>query len=69
MIAGFTIAILGVGFEIAKATEWGKRTLCLFRPSAGRPLSALIGGRERVTVRRYQSPADLPAILDQFFEA
>jgi hypothetical protein len=69
LVAEVTTPSLGVGFEIAKATEWGKRTLCLFRPSAGRALSALIAGSDRVTVREYQNPADLKAILDQFFGA
>jgi len=67
LVAEVTTPSLGVGFEIAKATEWGKRTLCLFRPSAGRPLSALIAGSERVTVREYQRPADLSKIFDEFF--
>ena len=69
LVAEVTTPSLGVGFEIAKATEWGKRTLCLFRPSAGRTLSALIAGSDRVTVREYQSAADLKAILHQFFAA
>ncbi|HVS80768.1 MAG TPA: nucleoside 2-deoxyribosyltransferase [Pyrinomonadaceae bacterium] len=69
LVAEVTTPSLGVGFEIAKATEWGKRTLCLFRPSCGRALSALIAGSDRVTVREYQTTADLKAILDQFFAA
>ena len=67
LVAEVTTPSLGVGFEIAKATEWGKRVLCLFRPSAGRALSALIAGSERVTVREYRDPADLPEIFDEFF--
>jgi hypothetical protein len=67
LVTEVTTPSLGVGFEIAKATEWGKRVLCLFRPNAGRALSALIAGSERVTVREYQSPADLPKIFDEFF--
>jgi 2'-deoxynucleoside 5'-phosphate N-hydrolase len=67
LVAEVTTPSLGVGFEIAKATEWGKRTLCLFRPSAGRTLSALIAGSERVTVREYQTTADLRKIFDEFF--
>ena len=67
LVAEVTTPSLGVGFEIAKATEWGKRVLCLYRPSAGRALSALIAGSERVTVREYQNPADLRKIFDEFF--
>src|SRR5712692_391559 len=67
LVAEVTTPSLGVGFEIAKATEWSKRVLCLFRPSTGRTLSALIAGSERVTVREYQNPADLRKIFDEFF--
>jgi len=69
LVAEVTTPSLGVGFEIAKATEWGRRILCLYRPSAGRALSALIAGSERVTVREYQTTADVKEILDQFFSA
>jgi len=69
LVAEVTTPSLGVGFEIAKATEWGERVLCLFRPSAGKALSALVAGSDRVTVRESQDPADLQAILDQFFAA
>ena len=67
LVAEVTTPSLGVGFEIAKATEWGQRTLCLYRPIAGRALSALIAGSERVTVCEYQTTADLPKIFDEFF--
>ena len=69
LVAEVTTPSLGVGFEIAKATEWGLRVLCLFRPSAGRTLSALIAGSDRVTVREYQSAADLDEIFHDFFVA
>ena len=69
LVAEVTTPSLGVGFEVGKATEWGLRVLCLFRPSAGRALSALIAGSDLVTVREYQSPADLDEIFDDFFLA
>src|SRR5712691_5745332 len=55
LVAEVTTPSLGVGFEIGKATEWDMRILCLFRPSAGRALSALIAGSDRVAVREYKS--------------
>src|SRR5882724_559659 len=58
LVAEVTTPSLGVGFEIGKATEWDMRVLCLFRPSAGRALSALIAGSDRVAVREYKSVAD-----------
>jgi len=67
LVAEVTTPSLGVGFEIAKATEWNKRVLCLFRPRGGRALSALVAGSDRVTVREYHSAADLREIFDEFF--
>jgi hypothetical protein len=69
LVAEVTTPSLGVGFEIGKATEWGLRVLCLFRPGAGHALSALIAGSNRVTVREYQSTAELDEIFDDFFVA
>ena len=67
LVAEVTTPSLGVGFEIGKATEWGTRVLCLFRPNAGRTLSALIAGSDRVTVREYQRAADVEEIFERFF--
>lgn len=44
IIAEVTNPSLGVGYEIAKAEEWGKPVLALFRPAGGRRLSAMIAG-------------------------
>jgi 2'-deoxynucleoside 5'-phosphate N-hydrolase len=67
LVAEVTTPSLGVGFEIGKATEWGKRVLCLFRPVRGRLLSALVAGSVAVTVREYQSVAEAEEILREFF--
>ena len=67
LVAEVTTPSLGVGFEIGKATEWGLRVLCLFRPAAGRALSALIAGSDRVTVREYENASQVRKIFDEFF--
>ena len=67
LVAEVTTPSLGVGFEIAKAIEWGLRVLCLFRPSSGRALSALIAGSDRITVREYESTRDVGKIFEEFF--
>jgi len=67
LVAEVTTPSLGVGFEIGKATEWGLRTLCLFRPGPGRALSALIAGNDLLTVREYQEPGQATKIFDDFF--
>lgn len=67
LVAEVTTPSLGVGYEIGKATEWGKPVLCLFRPRDGRALSAMIGGGSGIRVHEYQSTEDLKQIFDDFF--
>jgi nucleoside 2-deoxyribosyltransferase len=69
LVAEVTVPSLGVGYEIGRATEWGKPVLCLFRPGAQRTLSAMIAGSTEVSVREYESPAELKRGFDEFFAA
>jgi 2'-deoxynucleoside 5'-phosphate N-hydrolase len=66
LVAEVTCPSLGVGYEIARATQWGKPVLCLYRPEHGRSLSAMIAGCEAVTVREYQDAAELKNIFEEF---
>lgn len=66
LVAEVTTPSLGVGYEIGKATEWGKPVLCLYRPEEGRSLSAMISGCDAVSVREYQSPLELEEIFEEF---
>jgi 2'-deoxynucleoside 5'-phosphate N-hydrolase len=68
LVAEVTTPSLGVGFEIAKATEWGLKILCLFRPRSGRRLSALVAGSDRLTVREYENLPDVKKIFEEFFD-
>ena len=67
LVAEVTTQSLGVGYEIGRALEWGKPILCLFRRSSGRALSAMIAGSDGVTLRDYESAADLGEIFNEFF--
>ncbi len=67
LVAEVTTPSLGVGYEIGKATEWGKPALCLFRKNCGRTLSAMIAGSRGVKLREYESAAELDEILSDFF--
>lgn len=69
LVAEVTTPSLGVGYEIGKATEWGKPTLCLYRPRAGRSLSAMVAGCPGVTVREYQDVEELREAFDDLFGA
>ena len=69
LVAEVTSPSLGVGFEIGKATEWGKPVLCLYRPAAGRSLSAMIAGSDGVTLKEYQSVNELNQIFERYFRS
>ena len=63
LVAEVTKPSLGVGYEIGKATEWGIKVLCLYRPSESRSLSAMIAGSDKVTVERYRGADEVDAIF------
>ena len=63
LVAEVTTPSLGVGYEIGRAVEWGKKIICLYRPSEGRRLSGMIAGSNGIVVRRYDNVAQLPVIL------
>jgi nucleoside 2-deoxyribosyltransferase len=69
LVAEVTTPSLGVGYEIGKATEWGKPVLCLYRPEDGRALSAMVSGCDGATVQNYQNPAELTEVFEEFFAA
>jgi hypothetical protein len=64
VIAEVTTPSLGVGYEVARASVMGKPVVCLFRPEAGRRLSAMIRGNPAVRVLEYRTedhPEDVAA--------
>jgi nucleoside 2-deoxyribosyltransferase len=67
VVAEVTTPSLGVGYEIARATQWQKPVLCLFRTGTQRTLSAMISGCAGVTVRDYANVDDVDELLEQFF--
>ena len=67
IVAEVTTPSLGVGYEIARATEWQKPVLCLFRIGTAQTLSAMISGCPGVTVREYAKVDDADRILEEFF--
>jgi hypothetical protein len=67
VVAEVTTPSLGVGYEIGRATEWGKQVLCLFRTGTPRSLSAMISGCPDVTVREYAKVDDVDQIFAEFF--
>ncbi|XP_068597605.1 5-hydroxymethyl-dUMP N-hydrolase [Brachionichthys hirsutus] len=71
IVAEVTQPSLGVGYELGRAVAMKKRILCLFRPSSGRCLSAMIRGAEdgQMFVVRDYVEDDLDNILEEFFKS
>jgi hypothetical protein len=60
VVAEVSTPSLGVGYEIGKATEWGKPVVCLAR--TGTPVSAMIAGGA-VVMRWYERVEEFEGIL------
>ncbi len=65
LVAEVTTPSLGVGYEIGRAVEWGKRVICLYRPADGKRLSGMIAGCNGVTVHEYALVGDVDRILQK----
>lgn len=65
LVAEVTAPSLGVGYEIGRAVEWGKRIICLYRPAGGRKLSGMIAGCDALTVYEYSRVDELRAVFDR----
>jgi nucleoside 2-deoxyribosyltransferase len=65
LVAEVTTPSLGVGYEIGRAVEWGKRVICLYRPADGTRLSGMIAGCHGVTVHEYALVDDIDRILQK----
>ncbi|CAF0965571.1 unnamed protein product [Adineta ricciae] len=69
VVAEVTQPSLGVGFEIARAITLNKPVLCLFRPSSGHRLSALIRGsanNRSFFVGNYEQREDIEKFIRDF---
>lgn len=66
VVAEVTQPSLGVGYEIGRAVDMKKPVLCLFDPSIGNRLSAMIAGSEGVDMHEYSNPDDLGEALKNF---
>lgn len=69
VVAEVTNPSLGVGYEIAKAEEWGKPILALFRDTGERKLSAMIDGSPDLEVVRYVHVDEAKLAIDGFIRS
>lgn len=65
LVAEVTAPSLGVGYEIGRSVEWGKRILCLYRPGNRHKLSGMIAGCDALSVHEYANVDELRAVFDR----
>lgn len=68
VVAEVTNPSLGVGYELAMAENLNKKILCLYRPSQGKNLSAMIRGNAKFKVIDYKTLKDARIIIDKFIK-
>jgi len=68
LVAEVTMVSMGVGYEIGRAVEAGKAVLCLFSPSSGKNLSAMIAGSPDLKLVNYQNLNDAKKAIDRFLK-
>lgn len=60
---------LGVGYEIAKAEQWGKRILCLCKKfEDGKRLSRIIKGNKNLITQEYTNLEEAFKQIENFFK-
>ncbi len=68
VIAEISVASLGVGYELGWATALGKPVLCLYRPLAGRAVSAMIAGSPGIETVPYSTMEEAETIMEEFLQ-
>ena len=68
VVAEVTQPSLGVGYEIAKAEEWGKTVICLFHDMGDKKLSAMIDGTASSKVIYYKQVSELEQTLAKLLQ-
>jgi len=69
LVAEVTTVSMGVGYEIGRALESGKKVLCLFRPETGKNLSAMIAGCPDLELVRYENIEEAKTFIFRFLNA
>ena len=69
IVAEVTTVSMGVGYEIGRAIEAGKKVLCFFRPEAGKNLSAMISGCDDLTLVNYSNLEEAKSAINNFLKA
>lgn len=67
VVAEVTTPSLGVGYELGKAEELKKKTLCLYRKNGSKQLSAMIAGNKTFLVKHYEHLEHAFGLIEEFF--
>jgi hypothetical protein len=68
LIAEITAPSLGVGYEIAKAEEWGIPVLLLYRNTPARKPSAMLNGNTNLPLIVYNEKEEVLNAIDKFIK-
>lgn len=68
VVAEVTTVSMGVGYEIGRAIESGKKVICLFRPDSGKNLSAMIAGCADLELVNYNNIQEAREILYSYLQ-
>ena len=68
VVAEVTTVSMGVGYEIGRAVESGKKVLCLFRPDSGKNLSAMIAGCPDLELVNYSNLGEAKLVIGEFLK-
>jgi 2'-deoxynucleoside 5'-phosphate N-hydrolase len=68
LVAEVTSVSMGVGYEIGRAVESGKKVLCLFQPDSGKNLSAMIAGCPDLTLVNYGNLEEVKTVIGEFLK-
>lgn len=69
IIADVTCPCLGVGYQLAKAEEWDKPILALFRSDDTQKLSPIIAGSPKIQTVHYTTLDEARSAIDTFMKS
>ncbi len=69
IVAEITTPSIGVGYEIGRALENGKKILALFRTIEGKRISAMIKGAKGVSAKEYKNFEQIKEVTETFFSS
>ena len=67
IVAEVTTVSMGVGYEIGRAIELGKKVLCLYRPKTNNNISAMITGCQDLSLLSYENLEEAKSAISSYF--